>query len=469
MTSTHNEVNPEQTKMIHFGTSKLFAALALSLLASATFALELPQAVTDADYYNNGAPSPNKVALGRMLFFDKIMSGNKNIACATCHSPLMGSSDGLSLGVGEGGQFLGPVRTTGSGTAAILGRVGRNAPGLFNLGAKEFTKLNWQGRHEQLDFGLKGLNLPSMGLTPTGLDNVLAGQSLFPLASNTEMLGQTRENEIMDAVAISRTKVPEVFVVTWDGYMARLRAIPQYVDLFRAAFPDVTTASNMTIAHYANAVSAFQATAFRADNSPFDRFLRGETDAMSPAQQRGMDLFYNAANCAGCHSGKFQTDQNFHAIAMPQFGPGFLSGAATQQEDLGRREMVVDDTLKYKFRTPSLRNIVLTAPYGHTGAYNTLESVIRHHLDPVNSFINWNRTQVVMPARSDLDASDFFIMNNTTSSMAIMNANELAPSSLTDAQIKDIIDFLIALTDPASLNLSHIVPDTVPSGLPVGD
>ena len=325
-------------------------------------AAPLPAAVTDADYYNNGAPSSAKIELGRMLFFDKIMSGNKNISCATCHSTLVGSGDGLSLSVGEGGKFLGPMRTAGEGTSAIPGRVGRHAPALFNLGAKEFTKLNWQGRHELRSNGT--LNLPSFQLTPVGIENVLAGQALFPLTSNIEMLGAAQENEIMDAVAASRKRAPDVFLVTWEGYMARLRANPEYVLMFRNAFPEATTASKMTIVQYANAISAFQATAFRADKSPFDRFLRGETDAMSTAQQRGMDLFYNAANCSSCHSGKFQTDHGFHAIAMPQFGPGFFSSVATQQEDLGRREMIVDDTLKYKFRTPSLRNIALTSQIG---------------------------------------------------------------------------------------------------------
>lgn len=444
----------------------LIGLVSVLSVSTQALALSLPSAVTDADYYDNGAPSASKVALGRMLFFDKIMSGNKNISCATCHAPFMGSSDGLSLPVGEGGKFLGPMRTTGDGTSAIKSRVGRNTPAIFNLGAKEFTRLNWQGRHQQL---ATRLDLPSFQFTPVGLSNVLAGQALFPLTSNVEMLGNISENEIMEAVQRSKAKAPQVFVVTWDGYMARLRGIPQYVEMFKAAFPEVTSASNMTIAHYANAISAFQATAFRADKSPFDRFLRGENDAMSAAQQRGMDLFYNRANCASCHSGKFQTDHDFHGIAMPQFGPGFVSSTTTQQEDVGRREMVVDDTVKYKFRTPTLRNVALTAPYGHTGAYKTLEGVIRHHLDPINSYLNWDKTQAIMPSRSDLDSSDFFIMNNATSSAAILNANELTASSLTDAEIKDLIEFLHALTDPASLDQRHLIPTSVPSGLPVGD
>lgn len=444
----------------------LAAILALAL-STGVCSADLPPPVTDADYYHDGNPDSAKVELGRMLFFDKVMSGNKNISCATCHSPLVSSGDGLSLGVGQRGQFLGPMRITENASGKITSRIGRNAPALFNLGAREFVKLNWQGRHELRPNGT--LNLPSAQFTPAGIDNVLAGQSMFPLLNTHEMLGLSGENEVVSAAPQGTPPGPALFPWSWEALVNRLREIPEYVDKFKAAFSDATSAENIKITHYANAVSAFQAVAFRADKSPFDRYLRGETDAMSPAQLSGMDLFYGKANCASCHSGKFQTDHNFHAIAMPQFGPGVKSSTTRKQEDVGRREMVADDTLKYKFRTPPLRNVAMTAPYGHTGAYNTLEGVIRHHLDPVNSFTNWDPAQVVMPSRSDLDELDFFIMTDPTSRRAIRNANELAPSTLSDAEINYLIDFMHALTDPNSMDLSRIIPASVPSGLPIGD
>lgn len=447
--------------------NRLLAAAALGLLSSQVVAVALPGPVTDTDFHANGVHDPKKVELGRALFFDKIMSGNKNISCATCHSPLLSSGDGLSLGVGQRGKYLGPMRITETPEGKITSRIGRNAPPLFNLGAKEFIRLNWQGRHEIRADGT--MNLPSNRFTPAGLDNLLAGQALFPLLNTHEMLGSGNENEIMTAIPADAPRTAERFPYSWEALMDRLRAVPEYVDMFKAAFGDVDSPEAMNIAHYANAVSAFQATAFRADNSPFDRYLRGDTEALSGAQLRGLDVFYNKANCATCHSGKFQTDHNFYAIAMPQFGPGVRSGTVQQQEDVGRREMTINDADKFKFRTPTLRNIALTAPYGHSGAYRTLEGVIRHHLDPVNSFLNWDRTQVVMPSRSDLDSKDFFIMDDAASRERIIAANQLAPSTLTDEEIKDLIEFLHALTDVASLDLNGWIPRSVPSGLPVGD
>ncbi len=455
-------------KIMHFHKINTLAiGLTLALSAQLASAIDLPAPVTDTDFHYDGNPDPNKVELGRALFFDKIMSGNKNISCATCHSPLIASGDGLSLGVGQRGQYLGPMRITDTASGKISSRIGRNAPPLFNLGAKEFIKLNWQGRHELRADG--SLNLPSAQFTPAGLDNVLAGQSMFPLLNTHEMLGLRGENEVVSAAPAGTPPGPALFPWSWDALMKRLREIPEYVDLFKSAYSDVSSADDIKIAHFANAVSAFQTTAFRADRSPFDRYLRGDTDAMSPAQVRGMELFYDKAKCSTCHSGKFQTDHSFHAIAMPQFGPGVKSSTTKKQEDAGRREMVADDTQKYKFRTPPLRNVVMTAPYGHTGAYNTLEGVIRHHLDPITSFNNWDRSQVVMPSRSDLDVLDFFIMNDPTSSRAIKNANELTPVSLSDAEVKDLLDFMNALTDLESTDLSRIIPASVPSGLPVGD
>lgn len=451
------------------------AITALMMLAgligsNLTPAAELPSPVTDADYHYLGKPDANKVKVGQMLFFDKIMSGNKNISCATCHHPFLQSGDGLSLGLGEKGQFTGPMRTFGPSSGGILAKViGRNAPALFNLGAAQFIQLNWQGRHQVVDIATGVLSLPSGEFTPSGLDNVLAGQALFPILNNNEMLGQKNENEIITAPPIGTPKGPPQFPFSWDAYMQRLRGVPEYVSMFQAAFSDVTSADKITIKHYANALAAFQTVAFRADQSPFDRFLRGDTDAMSISQQRGMNLFYGAANCFSCHSGVFQTDHKFYAIAMPQFGPGVKSGLAERQEDAGRSEVTSQLSDKFKFRTPTLRNIAHTAPYGHTGAYNSLEAVIRHHLDPVTSFNNWDRNQVVMPYRPILNSQDFAIMDDLVKSQAIVTANNLTPISLSDDEIKDIIDYMHALTDPASLDMRHLIPAAVPSGLPVGD
>lgn len=99
--------------------------------------------IKDIDFHSRDAA---KEALGQLLMFDKILSGNENISCATCHHPLVSSGDGLSLSVGEGAVGLAGTRDTGTGTDAIHARVPRNAPPLFNLGAKEFSRMYFDGR-----------------------------------------------------------------------------------------------------------------------------------------------------------------------------------------------------------------------------------------------------------------------------------------------------------------------------------
>lgn len=116
----------------------------------------------DSDYYNYGERKEDLFALGQLLFFDKILSGNRNTSCATCHHPLAGTGDGLSLPVGQGGVGLGIMRHTGMGNDKIHERVPRNAPRLFNKGAKEFIRMFHDGRVE-IDF-----DSPKGFLSPAG-------------------------------------------------------------------------------------------------------------------------------------------------------------------------------------------------------------------------------------------------------------------------------------------------------------
>jgi cytochrome c peroxidase len=232
----------------------------------------------------------------------------------------------------------------------------------------------------------------------------------------------------------------------------------------------VNNPEDITYVHAANAIAAFETGAWRFDDSPFDRYLRGEKRAMSSSAKRGMRVFYGKGGCADCHSGKFQTDQGFHAIAMPQIGPG-KGDSLDGHDDFGRERVTGDISDRFKFRTPTLRNVVLTAPYGHAGAYNTLKAVVRHHLDPVNSLYDYDRSQAVLPSRPDLDEQDFVVMDDPAPARvaAIADANELAPLELREKEIADLIEFLNALTDPAAIDLRNNMPASVPSGLPLAD
>ncbi len=492
-------------------TTSLLATLTATAVAGAqvfaTCALAagpaLPQPVADSDYYDNGAPDPDKLALGRLLFFDKILSGNRNISCATCHHPSLASGDGLALPLGEGPTGLGLDRRPGRyAEQAVHGRVPRNSPGLFNLGAREFVRLFHDGRVEadpDVDYA-GGFITPAKWKLPAGLDNVLAAQALFPVTSPAEMAGNKGENRIADAVfennAAGRGGA-------WQLLAERLQGIDEYVELFRRAFPaQVRDREDITYVLAANAIAAFEVREFRADNSAFDAYLRGDADRLSRSAKRGLDLFYGKAGCSRCHSGKFQTDHDFHAIAMPQIGPGKgdgydgefwrATGLKLALEDYGRGRVTFRTEDRYKFRTPSLRNVALTGPYGHAGAYTSLEAVVRHHLDPVRSLHAYRPQDDLLPplggvleltangpdfeqswlsdVRQDgFRLSDTWVQQSDSLRGRIAAANELRPVALTDGQVEDLVAFLESLTDSRAAALDYLVPESVPSGLPVVD
>jgi cytochrome c peroxidase len=337
-------------------------------------------------------------------------------------------------------------------------------PMLFNLGASEFKALFLDGRIS-VDHGVpQGFRSVAGSDLPFGFERLMEAISIFAFTEAQEMTGSPGTNEIADAAALSP------FVGVWEAVVARIRAIPEYQELFFKAFPQLRRdPGKITIVHVGKAIGAFQAAAFRSDNSPFDRFLRGDRSALSRAADRGRRLFYGRAGCAGCHSGTFQTDQGFHAIGVPQIGPGFGGVGNDGREDFGREGVTGDPRDRYKFRTPSLRNVALTGPWGHDGAFNSLEGVVRHHLDPVRSLEEYDPSQRVLPSRPDLDALDLIAFKNPATTAAIASRVELRPVDRSDSELADLIEFLRALTDPSALDLRKQVPSRVPSGLPLAE
>ena len=481
-------------------TASLSLAILVISISHARASINLPSPIDDYDYYDSGTPSPEKVELGRLLFFDKELSGNRNISCATCHHPENGTSDGLSLGLGEGAHGLGTLRSPGDSTSqSIHERIPRNSPALFNLGAKEFTKLFHDGRVETDTEGHyeSGFITPAKWKLPEGLDNVLAAQALFPVTSSAEMAGQQGENPIANAAALNKMSG---MGGVWDLLAKRLQQIPEYVAYFTSAFPaEIKQPEDITFVLAANAIAAYETDVFRSDDSPFDQFLQGNRQSLSKSQQNGLNLFYGKANCSSCHSGKFQTDHDFHAIAMPQIGPGKAHGRdgsywqATGQnallEDFGRGKVSFREEDNFKFRTPSLRNVAVTGPWGHTGAFDSLEAVVRHHLNPVSSLEQYEFDTSLLPkldrlvettARQD-QLSDGFMSENRFENYLkrdswiqsepalrkrIADANELESISLSDSEVHDLIAFLQSLSDET---LNPEIPKSVPSGLPVED
>lgn len=415
----------------------------------------LASPLTDADFHKTSDPV---VKLGQFLFYDKILSGNQNIACSTCHHHKHASADGLSLPVGEGGVGLGPDRTIGSGEQMIEERVPRNSPALFNLGAKEFVSLFHDGRVSIDRNDPSGFDTPAEEDLPRGLKTVMAAQAMFPITSAVEMAGAFGESDVGNAANRG-------FEYVWPILEKRLQNIPEYVALFRRAFPEIDKASDIKMVHAANALAEFQMSEWRADNSPFDDYLRGDQAALSEHEIKGMDLFYGSAGCSTCHAGAIQTDHKFHAIAMPQIGYPLTRTFDPVVRDAGRINETNNLKDRYKFRTPSLRNIAQTAPYGHSGAYRTLRSVVRHHFDPLRAFKSYDRSQVVLADHPDLSKIDFMAMENLREVSVLLRANTLKRKDVSDDDIDALLVFLGALSDQKSLLGKLGPPKQVPSGL----
>ncbi|MBY8977071.1 cytochrome-c peroxidase [Rhodobacteraceae bacterium NNCM2] len=452
---------------------------------------QLPQPLEAADFLFDAAPPKPLFELGRALFFDPILSGNRNISCGTCHDPSLGTSDGLALSIGEGGTGFGPKRRTADG---VTERIPRNAMALWNIGAREYVSMFHDGRVEPAPVHLQssGFHSPAQEQLPAGLGSPLAVQAFFPVQSASEMAGQWGENPVGTAAAEGR------LTGVWEKLAERLAAIPEYRDLFSTAFEDVSAADQISYAHVAEALAAFQTVGFLSTESPYDAALEGDLGALDPSALAGMELFYGEADCAECHAGPLLTDHQFHAIAVPQIGPGKGHGVDTgywretgyraHLEDEGRYVITHDPADLFAFRTPSLRNVALTGPWGHDGAYASLEAMVRHHLDTVGSLEAYDPASAGLPtldkvvvetgghagaelsptdvaARAKFDLRDEWVHRSDALRARIARANKLAPLNLSDAEVGHLLAFLESLTDPTAVDRSDLVPESVPSGL----
>ncbi|MGB3280610.1 MAG: cytochrome-c peroxidase, partial [Pseudorhodobacter sp.] len=213
-----------------------------------------------------------------------------------------------------------------------------------------------------------------------------------------------------------------------------------------------------------NAIAAFISFEWRSDSAPFDAWMRGEAPLPALATQ-GAELFYGKAGCSACHSGPLLTDQAFHAMASPQLGPGKTERFETNQRDIGRMRVTnrADDI--YAFRTPSLRNVIATAPYGHAGGHADLRAFLRFHADPVAGLQTYT-PQAVLPAFTPAK-DDWAIVHDKAEAAAIQKAVKQPANPLTDTEADAILAFLESLTDPVAIAGRLGIPASVPSGLPI--
>lgn len=309
-----------------------------------------------------------RAELGRLLFFDPIMSGGNDISCATCHHPDLGLSDGRAFSMGAGGHGIGPSRTEG----ALLRR---SAPSLWNVAYN--TRQLWDGRMASLE-----------------------EQAISPITNELEM-----------------GEKPEVL-------MGELKAIPEYAERFDAGFGG-RNGSGITLENVARAIAAFERT-LTANNTPFDRFVRGERSALTTQQLKGFNIFRSGkTRCVECHVLPTFANTDFKVIAAPD---------SYDQPDYGRLEITKNESDRYAFKVPTLRNAVLSAPYMHNGSFDTVGDVI-----------------------------DFYTGGGGPTAQLRVD-DKIHAYLLGPDQKAALIAFLYALTDESKVPQ---FPDRVPSGLPV--
>jgi cytochrome c peroxidase len=384
------------------------------------------------------------VRLGSALAFDKILSGNRDISCMTCHLPSLATGDFRSLSIGQGATGLGATRVHPDGVF-----IPRNAPPLFNLFALQ--PLFWDGRIFQDEAGT--FHTPAGEAITPAMQRVfeLGTVSILPLfpVVNREEMRAASGNEL---AAISDDHPEQV----WSALMQRLGKIPEYRRLFELAYPGQRF-DQMTFAHASNAIGGFFVDQMSFNNSPWDQFLAGNDKAMTEKQLLGAKNFMSA-RCSICHNGPALTDNKFHNVAVAQFGPG-KGGGASGRDDFGRELVTGNEADRYAFRTPALRNVELTAPYGHDGAFFSLREFVAHYSESDLKLRDFDITQLEPLLQGT-------VLSNLTEILATRDPL-LEGVVFPDGVIDEVTEFMKALTDPAARNLQNLVPTRVPSGLPV--
>jgi cytochrome c peroxidase len=213
----------------------------------------------------------------------------------------------------------------------------------------------------------------------------------------------------------------------------------------------------MTFAHASNAIGGFIVDQLTLGGSPWDRFLAGDDGALTPRQLDGAKTFLTL-KCSICHNGATFSDQEFHDVAVAQIGPGQGNGP-TGHDDFGRMNVTGRAADLYRFRTTPLRNVELTGPYGHDGAIVDLRAFVEHYSESDRKLLAFDPTQLEAPLRGTLvpNAIDVLAQRDTL----------LEGVVLSQELVDKLTDYMRALTDDAARDLRRVVPQRVPSGLPV--
>ncbi|TXG38460.1 cytochrome-c peroxidase [Seonamhaeicola maritimus] len=279
---------------------------------------------------NNNPTTKEKVDLGRLLFFDPILSGNKDVACATCHHPKNGYAEFRDISIGVNGQGFGNKREFKQPNDIPF--VKRNAHTVLNTA---YNGINMSNHYSPED-------------APMFWDsrvNSLEDQALEPIKALEEMRGtHFSDTEILNEV------------------VKRLKAIPEYQTLFENVFEEDEPIASENIG---KAIAAYERTLV-TNNSDFDKYMRGDESAISLAEKEGFELF-KKVGCINCHNGPMFSDFKMHVLSVPE-------NKKLDSIDTGFEA-------QFAFRTPTLRNLRFTAPYMHNGTLASLEKVLEFYED----------------------------------------------------------------------------------------
>jgi len=297
-----------------------------------------------------------QIELGKHLFIAPIISGNRNINCLTCHDPMKGTSDALSLSQTHDGK----------------GILKRNSQHLYNTGLKTRVHMFWDGRvsfnpttkeFQTPEVSFNGPNPIRSDITEV-MTSALSMQVIFPMVNDLEMKGRVGENEIANA---------KTNLEAFDLIVKRLIKHPKFKSQIIAAYPDVEL-SKINIGHIGEALAEFIREEFHSEGAPVHQYVKGDLKALSERQKLGFLTFIEKGKCNACHmGGEFGNNTFYASVGVPQFG------ARPFSKDIGRGEIKGEEFKKYFFRVPSLINLKVTAPYFHNGAYTTIRDVINHY------------------------------------------------------------------------------------------
>ena len=416
--------------------------------------------------------------LGMRLFFSKSLGGDFDSACVSCHHPALGGGDNLSLSVGI--AALDPA-VMGVGRKPSHGKptVPRNAPTTFNIALWD-KSLFHDSRVENLTPGsgpngangqIRTPDSPPGVADPDAGANLTVAQARFPVTSHEEMRGAFDPHGTNDSCR-------DLLAARIGDYGAGAGALPKnnWLDEFQQAFQSQAPAEDLiTYDNIALALAEYERSQTFVD-TPWGDYVRGDIDAISDSAKRGAIVFFTpteqgGGNCSACHSGDFFTDEGHHTVAFPQIGVGKGDGEEGS-DDFGRfRETGVEED-RYRFRTPTLLNIALTAPYGHAGAYETLDDVLTHYEDPDAAVAHYFETGgwCNLPQfAGESDCSSYFPHARTNSQQALdklggerAGAMSKFPELVLSEQDRaDLIAFLHTLTDRCAAD-AHCIRAWIP-------